>query len=182
MARRKGYVVRVGASVVYIWTLVLATSLGTVAQPKLILQATCEQPEGTDIHYGKGFWHLEEFEVQTGPVVYSGEPPIFVVDRAQSGIMRVMWGIAYEEEEDPPVQRYVTFRADIVLDTPSQITAMHYHDQAIWMYSLYPKLGMAYISAHSHFPLGESSQSTAMVTSCIFTYPVATQSAALPLG
>lgn len=165
---------RVGCVVVWTCMLVIATSLGAVAQPKLILQATCEQPEGTDIHYGKGFWYLEEFEVQTGPTVYAGEPPIFIVDRAQPGIMRVMWGIAYdEEEEDPPVQRYMTFRADIVLDTPSQITAMHYHTQAIWMYSLYPKLGMAYISAHSHFPLGESSQSTAMVTACIFTHPVA---------
>ncbi len=173
---------RVGYVALCIYALVVAMSLQAVAQPKLILQASCEQPEGTDIHYGKGFWYLEEFEVQTSPAVYAGEPPIFIVDRAQPSIMRVMWGIAYDEkEEDPPVQRYMIFRADIVLDTPNQITAMHYHAQAIWMYSLYPKLGIAYISAHNHFPLGESSQSTALVAACIFTHPVAAQSSVLPL-
>jgi hypothetical protein len=172
--------VRVGHVVVWTSLLVLAVSLKVGAQPKLILQATCESPEGSDIHYGTGFWHLEEFEVQTSPAAYAGEPPIFIVDRAQPGIMRVMWGMAYDEEE-PPGQRYVTFRADIVLDTPSQITAMHYHDQAIWMYSLYPKLGIAYISAHSHFPPGEASQSTAMVAACVFTHPVAARASELPM-
>ena len=169
---RRRYAIHVGWAVVCLCTLAIATSPGAMAQPKLILQATCEQPEGSDIHYGKGFWYLEEFEVQTTTAVYTGDPPIFIVDRAQPGIMRVMWGIPYDGEE-PPDERYMIFRADIVLDTPSQITAMHYHAQAVWMYSLYPKLGMAYISAHSHFPLGESSQNTAMVAACSFTHPVA---------
>ena len=149
------------------WCLVLIAVLwlGAAAEATPRLRAVCDDPRGFAIRYGSGLWELDDGTIETSPTTYPGAQPVLLIERDQPRTRLVIWQQLLGELDvvDERSQRYDT---KIVLDTVSQITAIHHHAQAVWMYSLFPTLGIAYISSHSHFPLGYESRSTTTYVVC----------------
>ena len=82
--------------------------------------------------------------------------------------LRVTWdqpSAALATEREPAM----TFDATVITTTDDQITAVQQRAEGVWMYSVFPKLGMGYVSAHNHVPFGSTSRSLMLYAVCHVT-------------
>jgi hypothetical protein len=93
-----------------------------------------------------------------------------VIEADQPQRMRVTW--------DPPpaapgeaCESATTFDATVIATTDNQITAVQPRAEGVWMYSVFPKLGIGYVSSHNHIPFGSTSRSLALYALCHMTKP-----------
>ena len=152
---------------VFLWLLLAVVCTATV-EAKPLLTATCADPQGSEMSYGSGLLGLQDLRVETWMMEYSGARPVFLIDAAQPHQMRITWGYppSVSELGGDEVQ---TYEATILLTTERQITAVRQLAATVWIYSLFPKLGVVYISVHRHFPLGDVSSSLSLYALCQFT-------------
>ena len=142
--------------------------LSPIANASPGLRAVCDDLKGSETRYGSSLWELDDGTIETSPTEYPGAQLIFHLEPDQPRTLMVMWRqspAAFDIADD----RSQPYNANIVLNTASQLTAIHHHVQAVWMYSIFPKLRIAYISFHSHFPLGYDSRSTSIYAICHIT-------------
>jgi hypothetical protein len=151
----------------YLWLLLAVMCIATV-DAKPLLMATCTDPQGSEMSYGSGLLELQDLRVETWKAEYPGAHPAFLIDDAQPDKMRITWG-------SPPSMaelgddRDQTYEATILLATARQITAVRHLAATVWIYSLFPKLGVAYFSVHRDLPLGDVSSSLSLYSLCQFT-------------
>lgn len=146
-------------------TLVLSTSSSATS----LLKATCGSVQGSEMQYGGGLLELmKDEDIQIFPAQYDEVQPIFLVEGEAPQTMTVLWGYPTPLREFSH-EHYRVYTATIVLHTALQITAIHRHGEGVWMYSLLPKLGIGYFSAHSHFPMGSASRNVSVYAICHFT-------------
>jgi hypothetical protein len=152
---------------VFLWLLLAVVCTATV-DAKPILTATCADPQGSEMSYGSGLLELGDLRVETWMMEYPGAHPVFLIDDAQPNRMLITWGYppSVAELGGDQVQ---TYEATILLTTERQITAVRQLAATVWMYSLFPKLGMVYFSIHRHFPLGDVGSSLSLHALCQFT-------------
>jgi hypothetical protein len=132
-----------------------------LAAPRL-LTMTCVAPQGTELSYGRGLLGIEDLIVDTRPTASPGTQLTFVIEAEQPQWMRVTWAPPPAEERGPAT----TFDATVIATTDDQITAVQPHGEGVWMYSIFPRLGMSYVSAHNHIPFGTTSRSLALYALC----------------
>jgi hypothetical protein len=117
--------------------------------------------------YGQGLLGLWELKMNTATVEYPGAHPIFLLEEGQPQKLQVTWGNppSAQEAGHAPVR---TFDASILYATEDRLTAVYQSGEAIWMYSLFPKLGIGYFSTHNHIPFGYTSRSVSTYALCHF--------------
>src|SRR5262249_16039894 len=93
----------------------------------------------------------------------------FVLDDATPHILYGTWGAAPDESMAAPSPPS-SVAATILLEARGQITAVFSGAQTVWIYSLFPKLGLEGFTSHSHFPLGYTSRSTSTYALCQFVW------------
>ena len=147
-------------------TIILWVAATVEARP--LLMAVCNDPTGSEMRYGSSLWELDGEAVETSSTEYAETQLVFLIKPEQPKTLVVKW------RQPPTVSdraegRVEHYHANLILHTASQLTAIHQHGQAVWMYSLFPKLAIAYISSHSHFPLGYDSRSTSTYAICQIT-------------
>jgi hypothetical protein len=151
---------------VYIWLLFAVVCTAT-ADAKPFLMATCADPQGSEISYGSGILELQDLRVETWRVEYPGAHPAFLIDDTQPNKMQITWG-APPSMAELGDDRDQTYEATILLSTDRQITAVRQLATAVWTYSLFPKLGTAYVSVHRYLPLGDVSSNISLYALCQF--------------
>jgi hypothetical protein len=137
------------------------------AAPRLTV--TCDDPQGTTTLYESGLLELGEQRWETVPTVYANAHPTFVLDEATPQRLHVTWGASPNETTVPPSPP-PSAEAMMLLEARGQITAVFSGAQTVWIFSLFPKLGIGYFTAHSHFPMGYSSRSTSTHAPCQFVW------------
>jgi hypothetical protein len=144
--------------------LVVVCRVALAAPP--LLTMTCADPQGTETSYGPGLLEIRDLTVDTRPMTLSGTHLTFVLEADQPQRLRVTW-------EPPPAARETatTLDAMVIATTDDQITAVPQRAEGVWMYSVFPKLGIGYVSAHNHVPFGSTSRSLALYARCYMTKP-----------
>jgi hypothetical protein len=147
--------------------LLLAVAFPATVTATPLLTVTCDEPQGADISYGSGLLGLREPTVDTAAVGYPGLHPTFLIDDDTPQHLRVTF------RDDPPnhapsADHPPPFAAAIVYATDDQITAVAPRGEAVWMYSLFPKLGIGYFATHNHIPFGSTSRSVSTYALCHF--------------
>jgi hypothetical protein len=149
--------------------LIVVVSRAALAAPPL-LTMTCHDPQGTEMSYGPGLLEIRDRTVDTRPMVSPGTHLTVVIEADQPQRMRVTW-------EPPPAEPgaerepATTFDATVIATTDDQITAVQLRAGGVWMYSMFPKLGIGYVSSHNHIPFGSTSRSLALYALCQMTKP-----------
>jgi hypothetical protein len=131
---------------------------------------TCHDPQGTEMSYGPGLLELRDRTVDTRPLTTPGTHLTVVIEADQPQLMRVTWDpqpAAPWTEREPTT----TYEATVIATTEHQITAVHLRGAGVWMYSVFPKLGIGYVSSHNHIPFGSTSRSLALYALCYMTRP-----------
>lgn len=110
----------------------------------------CDDPQGATF-YGSKFETAERF----------GSKPQFVLDRGDPIHLIVLWGSYIdprlpEHAVDKLALRAKAMKASIVYRSEDQITATRSDEQGVYVYTLYPKLGVGVFSAHRHWTTGET--------------------------
>jgi len=114
--------------------------------------------------YGPGLLELRGRTVDTRPIASPGTHLTPVIEADQPQRMRVTW--------DPPAApgaergAATTLDATVIATTDDQITAVQLRAEGVWMYSMFPKLGIGYVSSHNHIPFGSTSRSLALYALC----------------
>jgi len=149
--------------------LIVVVCRAALAAPPL-LTMTCEDPQGTETSYGPGLLEIRDLTVDTRPTVSPGTHLTFVIEADQPQRMHVTWDPlpAAPAAEREPAR---TFDATVIATTDNQITAVQQRAEGVWMYSVFPKLGIGYFSAHNHVPFGSTSRSLALYARCRMTKP-----------
>lgn len=140
-----------------------------LAAPPL-LTMTCQDPQGTEMSYGPGLLELRDRTVDTRPMALPGTHLTVVIEADQPQQMRVTLDpppVAPGVEREPAT----TFDATIIATTDDQITAVQLRAEGVWMYSMFPKLGIGYVSSHNHIPFGSTGRSLALYALCHITTP-----------
>jgi hypothetical protein len=137
------------------------------AAPRLTV--TCDDPQGTTTLYDSGLLELGEQRWETLPTLYAGAHPTFLLDDATPQILYGTWGAAPDETMAAPSPP-PSVAATIVLESRGQITAVFAGAQTVWIYSLFPKLGIGVFTSHSHFPMDYTSRSTSTYAQCQFVW------------
>jgi hypothetical protein len=131
-----------------------------------LLTVTCEAPQGVDMSYGSGLLGLQEDRVETASVAYPDLHPTFVVEDDKPQRLLVTFRAQSARQGSPEPEPAI--EAAILYNTDDQITAVAPRGEAVWMYSLFPKLGMGYFVTHNHIPFGYTSRSVATYAQCRF--------------
>ena len=147
--------------------LLLAVAFQATVTAKPLLTVACDEPQGTDISYGSGLLGLQEHKVDTSAVVYPGLHPTFLIDEDTPQRLLVTFGNDAANAA-PPSDHTAPLAAAIVYATDDQITAVAPRGEAVWMYSLFPKLGIGYFATHNHIPFGYTSRSVSTYALCHF--------------
>ena len=95
----------------------------------------------------------------------------FVLEADQPQRLRVTWdqpSAALATEREPAT----TFDTTVITTTDDQITAVQQRTEGVWMSSVFPKLGMGYVSAHNHMPFVPTSRSLTLYALCHVTQQV----------
>jgi hypothetical protein len=148
--------------------LLLTVLCGASVEAKSLLRITCDDPKGTEMSYGRGLLGLWELKMSTATAEYPGAQPLFLLDEDQPQQLQVTWGSPPSVQETGQTQAR-TFDASVLSATEDRITAVHQSAEAVWMYSLFPKLGIGYFSTHNHIPFGYTSRSVSTYALCQFT-------------
>src|SRR5262245_53041869 len=127
--------------------LVLLTACQAHAAATALLTVTCEAPQGVDMNYGSGLLGLQEDRVETASVAYPDLHPTFVVEDDKPQRLLVTFRAQSARQEPPEPEP--ALEAAILYNTDDQITAVAAQGEAVWMYSLFPKLGMGYFVTHN---------------------------------
>lgn len=133
-----------------------------------LLTMTCADPQGTATSYDPGLLGLRDLTVDIRPMASHGTHFTFVLEADQPQRLRVTWdppSVAPATEREPAT----TFDATVIATTDNQITAVQQRAEGVWMYSVFPKLGMGYVSAHNHVPFGSTSRSLTLYALCHVT-------------
>ncbi len=149
--------------------LLVVVCRAALAAPPL-LTMTCVDPQGTETSYGPGLLEIRDLTVDTRPITLSGTQLTFVLAADQPQRLRVTWDPPPVVPADPR-EPATTFDATVIAATDDQITAVQQRAQGVWMYSVFPKLGMGYVSAHNHVPFGSTSRSLALYARCRMATP-----------
>jgi hypothetical protein len=146
--------------------LVLLTACQAHAAATSLLTVTCEAPQGVDMSYGGGLLGLQQDRVATASVAYPDLQPTFVVEDDKP--QRLLVTFRAQSARQGPPEPEPALEAAILYSTDDQITAVAPRGEAVWMYSLFPKLGMGYFVTHNHIPFGSTSRSVATYARCRF--------------
>jgi hypothetical protein len=146
--------------------LVLLTACQAHAAATALLTVTCEAPQGVDMSYGGGLLGLQQDRVATASVAYPDLQPTFVVEDDKP--QRLLVTFRAQSARQGPPEPEPALEAAILYSTDDQITAVAPRGEAVWMYSLFPKLGMGYFVTHNHIPFGYTSRSVATYARCRF--------------
>jgi hypothetical protein len=127
----------------------------------------CHDPQGTEMSFGPGLLELRDRTVDTRPMAAPGTQLTMVIEADQPQVMRVTW----DPPPTPGMEREsaTTYDATVIAMTDHQITAVQLRAQGVWMYSVFPKLGIGYVSSHNHIPFGATSRSLALAALCHMT-------------
>lgn len=60
--------------------LILARVCRAAVEAKPLLTVTCDDPQGTDMSYGRGLLELWDLKVDTSPAEYPGVRPRFLIE------------------------------------------------------------------------------------------------------
>jgi len=137
------------------------------AAPRLTV--TCDDPQGTTTLYESGLLELGEQRWETLPTIYTGAHPTFVLDDATPHVLHVTWATPPDEVMVAPSSP-ASVETTILLEARGQITAVYSGAQTVWIYSLFPRLGIGSFASHSHFPMGYTSRSTSTHAPCQFVW------------
>jgi hypothetical protein len=113
-----------------------------------------------------GLWELK---INTATAEYPGAHPSFLLAEDRPQTLQVTWGNPSSVQEAEHAQAR-TFDASILSATEDRITAVYQSGEAVWMYSLFPKLGIGYFSTHNHIPFGYTSRSVSTYALCHFAH------------
>jgi hypothetical protein len=147
--------------------LLLAVLYRAPVAAKPLLTVTCEDPKGSEVSYGRGLLGLWELTINTATAEYPGAHPSFLLEEDQPQKLQVSWGSPPTTQETGHTQAR-TFDASILSATEDRITAVYQSGEAVWMYSLFPKLGIGYFSTHNPIPFGYTSRSVSTYALCHF--------------
>lgn len=156
--------------------------------PAPLLVATCDAPKGTHVQFGSytrervqasseapepaprltpavpdGFTHLPTFTLRSSGkslnVTWSEAP-----EDSQARRRALELGVRYCCDPPPPTN------ARVVSLSPAYVSAVESTPRGtISLYSLYPNLGMAFISVHAPEPSGKSVRQYSMFATCKFS-------------
>jgi hypothetical protein len=153
-----------GTVLVSLVLLLVAFQASVAAKPLLIV--TCDAPQGADMSYGGGLFGLRERKVETSSVRYPDLHPTFLIDEDKPQRLLVTFGDPTASQAPPEPDH--PFEASIIYATDDPITAVAPRGEAVWMYSLFPKLGIGYFVTHNHIPFGSTSRSVSTYALCHF--------------
>jgi len=114
----------------------------------------CEPPEGKRFNYSGGELNLSDARLG------KDSNPTFWIDT-----------------ENPSKASYVInpskdktkIDAEVIKHNDTQITIIGNYPQAVWLVSLFPKVGVGYITIHKNVTKGEVVTSSIMFSKCLFT-------------
>lgn len=139
-------ILRVGLLVV----LILCAVVPKASAVSQLITVECDDPRGVTFYGGK---HdiAERF----------GSAPKFILDANNPMQMVVLWGSYIDSRlpehfVDKLDLRPSAVKATIMFRDEDQITATRTDQQGLYVYTLYPKLGIGVFSAHRHWTTGET--------------------------
>jgi len=130
------------------------------AEPYLTI--TCGELAGDRFDYIKG-------SIEKDTDKYSGIHPTFIIKKANSDIVSIIWGTKVDDE--PPTAS--TKKAKIVSKGTNQFSAIRTVSAGtlLEVYSFFPSNGLLYYAEHSFgFPILDGATSKSMYTKCKFSY------------
>jgi hypothetical protein len=135
-----------------------------IAEAKSIVTVSCGEPTGSNFSYGSGPFGTG-MKLKSQKDGFKGVNPVFIIEEAKPDTMLVIWG---DTKALGSAAETKAKEAVIILQTAEQISAVERYDQGVWLYSLYPKLGIGYFSVQKHW-LGGLSISSSYYSFCKFS-------------
>jgi len=131
------------------------------AEPYLTI--TCSEPTGDRFDYIKG-------TIEKDTDKYSGIQPTFIIEKANSDTVSIIWGHTKAYGEPPTAS---TKKAKIVTAGTNQFSAVRTVNAGslLEVYSFFPSNGLLYYAEHSFgFPILDGATSKSLYAKCKFSY------------
>lgn len=174
-----------------ICVIIIASLFTSLSYSEPLLTASCSEPMGSSMEYGVSSFERVEAEVDKKSLPKphfktnkkDGFPrkPTFIIDSNKKKAT-IIWAESAADEKlikqrkslnlppcnscSPPPAVDV----EIVMFTPDQITAIEVNYGAVDLYSLFPKLGTAFISEQHTEPSGKNSTQISTFAECEFVW------------
>lgn len=173
-----------------ICTLIIASFFSTFAFSKPLLTVTCNEPKGSSMGYGVPWFERTKAALDKKPIPTESHfqqeakdgydrKPAFIIDSSKRKVT-ITWAESADEQElrKQAKSENLPFsptpsatEANIVLFTPNQISILEADfSGSVFLYSLFPKLGTAFIASQYTEPGGKNGRQVSTFAECEFSW------------